>query len=281
MKKITSEQITETVKNLFLDAVKLLPEDVYCAFKESLKREESPLGKAVLEQLIENKKIAETEDMALCQDTGFAVVFIEWGEKVIFEGENLFEAVNEGVRRAYNEGYYRKSIVNDPLFDRKNTGDNTPCLLHFELVPGDKVKIIAAPKGGGSENMSGIKMLRPADGIEGVKKFVLETVEKAGGNPCPPIIVGIGIGGTFEKAALLAKKALLREIGVQNKDERYAKLEKELLEEINKLGIGPMGFGGRVTALAVNIEYYPCHIASLPVAVNIQCHSARHKEAVL
>jgi fumarate hydratase subunit alpha len=281
MKRVTTEQITETVRNLFLDAVKLLPEDVFCAFQKSLNIEESPLGKAVLEQLIENKKIAEKEDMALCQDTGFAVVFIEWGEKVVFDGENLFEAVNEGVRRAYNEGYYRKSIVNDPLFDRKNTGDNTPCLLHFEFVPGDKVKIIAAPKGGGSENMSAIKMLRPADGIEGAKKFILETVEKAGGNPCPPIIVGVGIGGTFEKAALLSKKALLREIGVHNKDERYAKLEKELLKEINKLGIGPMGFGGRVTALAVNIEYYPCHIASLPIAVNIQCHSARHKEAVL
>jgi fumarate hydratase subunit alpha len=281
MKRVTTEQITETVRNLFLDAVKLLPEDVFCAFQKSLNIEESPLGKAVLEQLIENKKISENEDMALCQDTGFAVVFIEWGEKVVFDGENLFEAVNEGVRRAYNEGYYRKSIVNDPLFDRKNTGDNTPCLLHFEFVPGDKVKIIAAPKGGGSENMSAIKMLRPADGIEGAKKFILETVEKAGGNPCPPIIVGVGIGGTFEKAALLSKKALLREIGVHNKDERYAKLEKELLKEINKLGIGPMGFGGRVTALAVNIEYYPCHIASLPIAVNIQCHSARHKEAVL
>lgn len=281
MKKIKEEQIIETVKNLFLDAVKLLPEDVYCAFEEGLKIEESPLGKAVLEQLIENKKIAEKENMALCQDTGFAVVFIEWGTKAIFEGEDLFKAVNEGVRRAYSEGYYRKSIVNDPLFDRKNTGDNTPCLLHIELVPGENVRIIAAPKGGGSENMSAIKMLRPADGIEGVKKFVLETVEKAGGNPCPPIIVGVGIGGTFEKAAYLSKKALLREIGEHNKDERYARLEKDLLTEINKLGIGPMGFGGRVTALAVNIEYYPCHIASLPVAVNIQCHSARHKEVIL
>jgi len=281
MKKITEEKIIGAVKELFLDAGKILPEDVYCAFENSLKIEESELGKAVLEQLIENKKIAENEGMALCQDTGFAVVFIEWGIKVIFEGDDLFEAVNEGVRRAYNEGYYRKSIVNDPLFDRKNTGDNTPCLLHVEFVPGENVRIIAAPKGGGSENMSAIKMLRPADGVEGVKKFVIETVEKAGGNPCPPVIVGVGIGGTFEKAAYLSKKALLREIGKHNSDERYAKLEKELFIEINKLGIGPMGFGGRVTALAVNIEYYPCHIASLPVAVNIQCHSARHKEVIL
>lgn len=281
MKKIDTKTIINAVKNLFLDAVKLLPEDVYCAFQQSLVVEESPLGRAVLEQLIENKKIAEKEGMALCQDTGFAVVFVDWGEKVIFDGENLFEAVNEGVSQAYQEGYYRKSIVNDPLFDRKNTGDNTPCLLHFEIVPGDRVKIIAAPKGGGSENMSAIKMLRPADGVEGVKKFIIETVEKAGGNPCPPVIVGVGIGGTYEKAALLSKKALLREIGQHNKDSRYANLEKELTAEINKLGIGPMGFGGRVTALAVNIEYYPCHIASLPVAVNIQCHSARHKEIEL
>ncbi|MCX7769680.1 MAG: fumarate hydratase [Proteobacteria bacterium] len=281
MKKITEEQIIEAIKNLFLDAGKFLPEDVYCAFENSLKVEESPLGRAVLEQLIENKKIAENDGMALCQDTGFAVVFVEWGTRVIFDGKDLFEAVNEGVRRAYKDGYYRKSIVNDPLFDRKNTGDNTPCLLHFEFVPGENVRIIAAPKGGGSENMSAIKMLRPADGVEGVKRFVIETVEKAGGNPCPPIIVGVGIGGTFEKSAYLAKKALLREIGEHNKDDRYANLERELLTEINKLGIGPMGFGGRVTALAVNIEYYPCHIASLPVAVNIQCHSARHKEVIL
>lgn len=281
MKKISAKQIIDTVKNLFIDAVRLLPEDVFCAFQEGLNKEESQLGKAVLTQLIENKKIAENEGLALCQDTGFAVVFIEWGEKVIFDGNNLYDAVNEGVRQAYRDGYYRKSIVNDPLFDRKNTGDNTPALIHFEYVPGENVRIVAAPKGGGSENMSAIKMLRPADGVEGVKRFVLETVEKAGGNPCPPIIVGVGIGGTFEKAALLSKKALLREIGVHSSDKRYAELEKELLNEVNKLGIGPMGFGGRVTALAVNIEYFPCHIASLPVAVNIQCHSARHKEAVL
>lgn len=281
MRKICKDEIINAVKEIFLEAGKCLPNDVTEAFVLAREQEISPLGKAILDQLIENKEIAETEGLALCQDTGFAVVFVEWGEKVLFDGENLYEAINEGVRLAYQEGFYRKSIVSDPLFDRKNTGDNTPCLLHIDIVPGDKVKIIAAPKGGGSENMSAIKMLRPADGVEGVKKFVIETVEKAGGNPCPPIIVGIGIGGTFEKSAFLAKKALLREIGSKNIDNRYAKLEEDLLEAINKLGIGPMGFGGRITALAVHIEFYPCHIASLPVAVNIQCHSARHKEIIL
>jgi fumarate hydratase subunit alpha len=281
MKTITAEHITDTVKRLFIDAGRYLPEDVCRAFEEGLKKEESPLGKAVLSQLIENKNIAENEGVALCQDTGFAVVFIEWGEKAVFDGESLSAAVNEGVRRAYAGGYYRKSIVNDPVFDRKNTGDNTPCVLHLEMVPGDNVRIIAAPKGGGSENMSAIKMLKPADGVEGVKKFVIETVEKAGGNPCPPVIVGVGIGGTYEKAALLSKKALLREIGRKNSDASYAGLESELLTSVNKLGIGPMGFGGRITALSVNVEFHPCHIASLPVAVNIQCHSARHKEAIL
>ncbi len=281
IKKISEQQIIDTVKSLFLDAVRILPEDVCSAFRKALKQEESPMGKSVLSQLLENKDIAYKEGLALCQDTGFAVVFIEWGDRVLFEGKDLFEAVNEGVRRAYKEGFYRKSIVSDPIFDRKNTGDNTPCVLHFEMIKGDKVRIIAAPKGGGSENMSAIKMLRPADGLEGIKNFVLETVDKADGNPCPPIIVGIGIGGTFEKAAILSKKALLREIGQKNKDQRYAELEMHLLDEINKLGIGPMGLGGTITALAVNIEYYPCHIASLPVAVNIQCNSARHKEAVL
>lgn len=281
IKKISEQQIVDTVKSLFLDAVRILPEDVCSAFRKALKEEKSPMGKSVLSQLLENKDIAYKEGLALCQDTGFAVVFIEWGDRVLFEGKDLFEAVNEGVRRAYKEGFYRKSIVSDPVFDRKNTGDNTPCVLHFEMIKGDKVRIIAAPKGGGSENMSAIKMLRPADGLEGIKNFVLETVDKADGNPCPPIIVGIGIGGTFEKAAILSKKALLREIGQKNKDQRYAELEMHLLDEINKLGIGPMGLGGTITALAVNIEYYPCHIASLPVAVNIQCNSARHKEAVL
>lgn len=281
IKKISTEQIVEAVKNLFLDAVKQLPEDVCDVLESSLKQEESLMGKSVIEQLLLNKDIARTEGLALCQDTGFAVVFIEWGNKVYFEGGDIMDAVNEGVRKAYGEGFYRKSIVDDPVFERKNTGDNTPCILHFEMVEGDKVKITAAPKGGGSENMSAIRMFKPAEGLEGIKAFVLETVEKAGGNPCPPIIVGIGIGGTFEKCAMLSKKALLRKLGTRNSDPRYADLEIELLKEINKTGIGPMGLGGRVTALEVNIEYYPCHIASMPVAVNIQCNSARHKEIVL
>ncbi len=280
-KKISSEQLIETVKKLFLEAVTILPDDVCSAFEAALKAEESVMGKSVIEQLLKNKDIAKSEGLALCQDTGFSVVFVEWGNRVYFEGGDIFLAINEGVRRAYSEGFFRKSIVNDPVFERKNTTDNTPCVLHLEMVEGENVKIIAAPKGGGSENMSAIKMLKPADGLEGIKNFVLETVEKAGGNPCPPIIVGIGIGGTFEKCAILSKKALLRKLGVRNSDPRYAQLELELLTEINKLGIGPMGLGGRVTAMEVNIEYYPCHIASLPVAVNIQCNSARHKEAIL
>jgi fumarate hydratase subunit alpha len=281
MKTITREQIVSTVRTLFLDAAKTLPEDVCNAFEEALGREESSLGKSVLRQILENRDIALKEGLALCQDTGSAVVFIEWGEQVAFEGEDLSAAVNEGVRRAYVDGFYRKSIVSDPLFDRKNTGDNTPCVLHFEMVKGEQVKITAAPKGGGSENMSGIRMFKPAEGVAGMKQFIIEMVEKAGGNPCPPVIVGIGVGGTMEKAALLSKKALLRNVGAPNKDPRYAALEQELLSEINNLGIGPMGFGGRVTALAVHIEHYPCHIASMPVAVNIQCNSARHKEAFL
>lgn len=281
IKKISAEQIIETVKKLFLDAVTILPEDVCSAFEASLKAEESVMGKSVIEQLLKNKDIAMREGLALCQDTGFSVIFIEWGNKVFFEGGDILNAVNEGVRRAYNEGFFRKSIVNDPVFDRKNTGDNTPCILHFEMVEGENVKIIAAPKGGGSENMSAIRMFRPADGLDGIKAFVLETIEKAGGNPCPPVIVGIGIGGTFEKCAMLSKKALLRKLGTRNSDLRYAQLEVELLSAINKSGIGPMGLGGRITAIEVNIEYYPCHIASLPVAVNIQCNSARHKEVIL
>ncbi len=280
-KKISKVQIVEAVKGLFLDAVKILPDDVCAALEVSLKQEESVMGKSVIEQLLLNKDIARQEGLALCQDTGFAVVFIEWGNRVYFEGGDISDAVNEGVRKAYSEGFYRKSIVDDPVFERKNTGDNTPCVLHFEMVEGENIKIIAAPKGGGSENMSGIRMLKPADGLDGIKAFVLETIEKAGGNPCPPIIVGIGIGGTFEKCAMLSKKALLRKLGIRNSDPRYAELETDLLREINKSGIGPMGLGGRITALEVNIEHHPCHIASMPVAVNIQCNSARHKEIIL
>lgn len=281
VRTIKKDQIVSAVKNLFLDAVKVLPEDVCELLESSLKTEESPMGRSVIEQLLLNKDIAKDEGLALCQDTGFAVVFVEWGNRVYYEGGNIMDAVNQGVREAYSEGFYRKSIVDDPVFERKNTGDNTPCILHFEMVEGENVKITAAPKGGGSENMSAVRMFKPAEGLEGIKAFVLETVEKAGGNPCPPVIVGIGIGGTFEKCAILSKKALLRKLGTRNSDPRYAALEIELLKEINRTGIGPMGLGGRITALEVNIEYYPCHIASMPVAINIQCNSARHKEIIL
>lgn len=237
-------------------------------------------GKEIIQQLLKNADIARSEEVPMCQDTGFTVVFVELGQDVHIEGGSLEDAINEGVRRGYTEGYLRKSIVGHPL-ERVNTGDNTPAVIHVKLVPGDKMKIIVAPKGGGSENMSGIKMLKPAEGIEGVKKFVLDTVKNAGPNPCPPIIVGVGIGGTFEKCALLAKEALLRPVGTPNSRPEIARLENELLDEINSTGIGPQGLGGRYTALAVHIEIYPAHIASLPVAVNINCHASRHKETVL
>jgi len=281
MREIHVDEIRRAVKKLCMDANYYLPEDVLLAFEEGKKKEESETGKNVFEILQENASIAATEQMPYCQDTGFAVLFVEIGQDVRFVGGSLEEAINRGVAEGYTEGYLRKSIVSDPLFDRKNTGDNTPAVVHYSVVPGDKVRITMAAKGGGSENMSRLAMLKPADGVEGVKRFVLETVSKAGPNPCPPIIVGVGIGGTFEKVAFLAKKALLRPIGDRNKDPRYAELELELLDEINKLGIGPAGFGGRVTALDVKVEWYPCHIASLPVAVNIQCHASRHKEIEL
>lgn len=280
MKQIQYNDIVDTVKSLCQEANYYLGEDVLNAFKESLKKEKSPLGVNILEQLIENAEIAANEKMPMCQDTGFAVFFIEVGQDVKIEGGLLEDAVNEGVRQGYTEGYLRKSIVGHPL-DRKNTGDNTPAVIHTTLTAGDKLKITIAPKGGGSENMSGVKMLKPAQGVEGVKEFVLETVDKAGSNPCPPIVVGVGIGGTMEKAALLAKKALLRPLNQRHEDSSIAALEKELLEKINQLGIGPQGLGGTTTALAVNVEIFPAHIASLPVAVNINCHASRHKTAVL
>jgi len=279
MREVHVDKVRETVKRLCMEANYFLPQDVLNAFKEGKKREVSPVGKNVFDILQENAEIAATEEIPYCQDTGFAVVFMEIGQDVRFVGGNLEDAINQGVAEGYTEGYLRKSIVSDPLFDRKNTGNNTPAVIHYSIVPGDRVKITVAAKGGGSENMSRLAMLKPADGVEGVKRFVLKTVSDAGPNPCPPITVGVGIGGTFEKVAYLAKKALLRPIGHRNPDPRYAQLEEELLEEINKLGIGPSGFGGKVTALDVKIEWYPCHIASLPVAVNIQCHASRHKEA--
>lgn len=254
--------------------------DVIAALKKAERIEESPTGKEIIRQILENSRIAKEERVPLCQDTGFCVVFLELGQNINISGGDLYQAVNEGVRQGYKEGFLRKSIVEDPL-RRNNTGDNTPAVIHTEIVPGDKLRITVAPKGCGSENMSEIKMLTPGDGIEGVENFVVDRVDRSGGNPCPPVIVGVGIGGTFEKSALLAKKALLRTIGLRNPDSFYADLEKRLLEKINNLGLGPMGLGGRVTALDVFIETYPCHIAALPVAVNIQCHAARHKEAVI
>ena len=279
MRTIKAGDITPKVKELCTSANFELGEDMLDAFKKGLETEESLAGKAVIEQLIENARIAKEERVPMCQDTGFAVFFVEMGRDLHVDGD-IYEAINEGVRQGYEEGFLRKSIVSHPL-TRVNTKDNTPAIIYIDLVPGDRLKIVFAPKGGGSENMSSLKMLKPSDGIEGVKKFVVESVEKAGPNPCPPIIVGVGIGGTFEKSAWLAKKALLRHVGEKSAKPEDAALEKELESLIGDLGIGPMGFGGRVTAFAVQVETHPCHIASLPVAVNIQCHAARHKEVLI
>lgn len=279
MREINAVKITETVKNLCIEANCHLSSDI----KECIKRfhadETWCQAKEILERIIENYEISDERNQPVCQDTGVACVFLKVGQDVHVSGD-ITEAVNEGVRQGYDEGYLRKSVVRDPL-DRINTGDNTPAMLYFEIVPGDKIEITVAPKGFGSENMSKIAMLRPSDGLQGVKDFIIKTVEEAGPNPCPPIVVGVGIGGTFDKAAYLAKKALLRPVDVPNDDEFYADLEKELLDEINNLGIGPQGFGGRTTALAVNIEQYPTHIAGLPVAVNINCHVTRHCTEVI
>ena len=247
-----------------------------CALETARDNESSPVGKSVLSQIIENDKIAAREEVPLCQDTGMAVLFVEYGDRVVIEDGSFDEAVNEGVRRAYIDGYLRKSVVNDPVFDRINTKDNTPAIIHTKIVSGNQIKITAGGKGFGSENMSQIKMLTPSKGIEGVKQFILDTVFQAGPNPCPPMVVGVGIGGTFERAAQLAKKATFRPIDSKNEDERYAQLEDELLTEINKMGFGPAGLGGNTTAIGVNIETSPTHIAGMPVAVNICCHAARH-----
>ena len=280
MRKIKSGSITSAVKELCMNSNYFLGDDVVGAIRKSLDAEESPLGKEILNQILENADIAKTEKMPLCQDTGLSAIFVELGSDILVEDSDLESAIQEGIRQGYTEGYLRKSIVEDPL-RRKNTGDNTPGVISIKVVKGDKLKITILPKGGGSENMSAIRMLKPSDGENGVKDFVVETVTKAGGNPCPPIIVGVGIGGSFDKCAYLAKKSLLREVGSVHPDPYYAEMEKELLERINKIGIGPQGLGGRTTALAVHIETHPCHIASLPVAVNTQCHSARHKEVLI
>ena len=280
MREIEAAKITDTVKRLCIQANVILPEDVKnCIIKRKSEENWAP-AREILDRIEENFELAAAENVPICQDTGVACVFFEIGQEVHIAGGDITQAVNEGVRQGYAEGYLRKSVVRDPL-DRVNTGDNTPAMIYYDIVPGDKIKITVAPKGFGSENMSQIKMLRPSDGIEGVKAFVLKAVEEAGPNPCPPIIVGVGIGGTFDKAALLAKKALLRETGTPSADPLYAKLEEELLEKINALGIGPQGFGGKTTALAVAVEHYPTHIAGLPVAVNINCHVARHKTEVI
>ena len=279
MRKISAKQITDTVARLCIEANCHLGQDIKDRLVCSYAQEDWPQAKEILERIIENYQIACRENVPVCQDTGMACVFIKIGQDVHIEGD-LTDAVNEGVRRGYEEGYLRKSVVRDPL-DRVNTGDNTPAMLYTELVSGDKVEVTVAPKGFGSENMSQIKMLRPSDGVEGVKAFVLKVVEEAGPNPCPPIVVGVGIGGTFDKAAYMAKKALLRNVDIPNENPFYADLEEELLDKINALGIGPQGFGGKTTALAVNIESCPTHIAGLPVAVNINCHVTRHKTEVL
>jgi len=281
MREIDYELVVNKVKELCMDANYNLGSDVENALKKAYETEESPTGKEVLTQILENAKIAREEKLPMCQDTGFAVFFIELGDEVKINGGILPDAIAEGVRKGYTDGYLRKSIVDDPTIDRKNTKDNTPPIIHLDIVRGDKLKIVCVPKGGGAENMSEVKMMRPADGLEGIKDFVVDRVRRSGGNPCPPVIVGVGIGGTFERCAMLAKKALLRTVGEHNRDPRFAAAEKELLERVNNLGIGPMGLGGRTTALAINIETFPCHLATMPAAVNINCHATRHKEIVI
>ena len=279
MRRIDSSKITEEVKKLCIEGNILLGDDVIKSFEENLEKEESARGRDVLNILIENAKIAKEKSIPLCQDTGMAVFFVKVGQEVLVEGDTLTEAINKGVSEGYNEGYLRKSVVS-PL-TRINTKDNTPAIIHYEMVKGDKIEIDYAPKGFGSENMSKSKMLKPSDGIEGVKQFILDTVSEAGPNPCPPIVVGVGIGGTLDKCAQIAKKALFRNIGQHSEDEFIAKLEKEMIVKINNLGIGSQGLGGNTTALAINIETFPTHIAGLPVVVNINCHASRHKSVTI
>ena len=280
MRTLNVEEISKNIKEMCIEANHFLSKDMDIAMKNAVSTEKSPLGKKILSQLQDNLKIAGKDMIPICQDTGMAVVFLEIGQDVHFEGGNLEDAVNEGIRRGYVDGYLRKSVVKDPIL-RENTKDNTPGIIHYKIVPGDQVKIKVAPKGFGSENMSRVFMLKPADGIEGVKEAVLTAVKDAGPNACPPMVIGVGIGGTFEKCALMAKEALTREVGSHSDIPYVKELEEELLERINKIGIGPGGLGGRVTALAVNVETYPTHIAGLPVAINICCHVNRHAHRVL
>ncbi len=279
MREIGCLEITKAVDGLCKDANFLLPKDVIKALEKARENEESSCGRAVLDQILKNIQIATKEKIPLCQDCGTAVVFLEIGQDVHIVGGNFYNAIKQGVKKGYKNGYLRKSICH--CFTRKNTNDNTPVIIHTDIVPGDKLKITFCPKGGGSENVSTLKMLKPAQGIDGIKNFVVESVKQAGANPCPPVVVGVGIGGTFETTALIAKKALLRKIGEHNKDSEIANLERECLIAINNLGIGPAGLGGRTTALAVHINMLPCHIASMPAVVNMNCHSARHKEITL
>lgn len=280
MKEIKAADIASAVEKLCIDSNYYLNKDIRNRLKESCDEEDWDIASGILQKIIQNADIAKNDQMPICQDTGMTCVFIEMGQEVHVTGGSIAEAVNEGVKNGYEKGFLRKSVVGDPI-RRVNTKDNTPAVIYYDIVPGDCFKITVVPKGFGSENMSGIKMLKPSDGIDGVKKFIIDTVEKAGPNACPPMIVGVGIGGTFDRAAVLAKKALTRPVDVRNGDSFYSELEEELLEKINSLGIGPQGFGGRTTALAVNIETYPTHIAGLPVAVNISCHATRHAEVEL
>jgi len=280
MRTVNFDAIAEETKRMCIEATYNLSENMVKKFQSARQTETSPLAREVLQQLIDNARIAREEDYPICQDTGDAVFFVELGQDVRVEGGGLVDAINRGVAEGYREGYLRFSMVEDPL-RRKNTGDNTPAMVTIQLVPGDKLRLMFLAKGGGCENMSAFKMLTPADGAKGVKDFVVNTINKAGGNPCPPVVVGVGIGGTFDQCCVLAKKALLREVGQRHPDPFYAQLEGELLDEINGLGIGPMGLGGRTTAVAVHIETLPCHITSLPVAVNMDCHAHRQKSVVL
>ncbi|MCD7839435.1 MAG: fumarate hydratase [Erysipelotrichaceae bacterium] len=280
MRKIKYDEIVKAIKDMCIEANTILPNDISEVIEEAYQNEDFKLAKETLEILKENAKIAKNENAPICQDTGMACVFVEIGQDVYVEG-NLNKAINEGVRLGYEEGYLRKSVVDDPMFDRINTKDNTPAIIHYEIVSGDKLKITLAPKGFGSENMCQVKMLKPSDGVEGVKEFVLKVVEDAGPNACPPMVIGIGIGGSFDYVTYLSKKAMLRDAYSHHQDKRYAALEDELLEKINQMGIGPAGYGGKTTALSLNIETYPTHIAGMPVAVSICCHVARHKEVIL
>jgi fumarate hydratase subunit alpha len=280
MREIDVSKITDVVEHLCIEANTHLPGDVKCAIENCRKNEDSAFAQSVLDKIIENYQIADTEKVPICQDTGMACVFLEIGQDVHFVGGDLREAVDEGVRRGYAKGYLRKSVVADPI-RRGNTGDNTPAVLYTEIVPGENVKVTLGPKGFGSENMSAIRMFKPSAGLQGIKDFILETVEAAGPNPCPPIVIGVGIGGTFDKAALLAKKALMRPLDTRNPDPYYADLEAEMLQKVNALGIGPQGFGGKTTAIGLNIEVMPTHIAGMPCAININCHVTRHKTEVL